>query len=107
MIRHEERIEHKYDKEKFLARLDRIIEKWDEILEIINAEIPTEEELDSLLRRIGAPRTMADIGIPDDNIGEVFEATRDIRDKYVLSRLIFDLGLTEEAKNIILNKKMG
>ena len=107
MIRHEERIEHKYDKEKFLARLDRIIEKWDEILEIINAEIPTEEELDSLLRRIGAPRTMADIGIPDDNIGEVFEATRDIRDKYVLSRLIFDLGLTEEAKNIILNKKTG
>lgn len=27
MIRHEERIEHKYDKENFLARLDRIIEK--------------------------------------------------------------------------------
>ena len=107
MIRHEERIEHKYDKEKFLARLDRIIEKWDEILEIINAEIPTEEELDSLLLRIGAPRSMADIGIPDDNIGEVFEATRDIRDKYVLSRLIFDLGLTDEAKNIILNKKTG
>ena len=103
MIRHEERIERKYDKEKFLARLDRIIDKWNEILDIINTEIPTEEELNSLLHRIGAPRSMADIGIPDDNIGEVFEATRDIRDKYVLSRLIFDLGLTAETKNILLN----
>ena len=46
---------------------------------------------------------MADIGIPEDNIGDIFEATKDIRDKYVLSRLIFDLGLTEEAKNILLN----
>ena len=101
MIRHEERIEHKYDKEKFLARLDRIIDKWNEILDIINTEIPTEEELNSLLHRIGAPRSMADIGIDDGNIGEVFEATRDIRDKYVLSRLIFDLGLTDEAKNIL------
>ena len=101
MIRHEERIEHKYDKEKFLTRLDRIIEKWDEILDIINTEIPTEEELDSLLYRIGAPRSTAEIGIPDDNIGEIFEATRDIRDKYVLSRLIFDLGLTDEAKILL------
>lgn len=107
MIRHEERIEHKYDKEKFLTRLDRIIEKWDEILDVINTEIPTEDALTSLLCRIGAPSSMADIGIPDGNIGEVFEATRDIRDKYVLSRLIFDLGLTEEAKNILLNLKTG
>lgn len=101
MIRHEERIEHKYDKAKFLARLDRIIEKWDEILDVINTEIPTEKELNSLLARIGAPSSMADIGIDDGNIGEVFEATRDIRDKYVLSRLIFDLGLTDEAKNLL------
>ena len=104
MIRHEEHIERKYDKEKFLARLDRIIDKWDEILDIINTEIPTEEELNSLLHRIGAPRSMADIGISDDNVGEVFEATRDIRDKYVLSRLIFDLGLTEEATAILKSK---
>ena len=97
MIRNEERIEHKYDQERFLARLDRILEKWDEILDVINAEIPTEKELISLLSRIGAPLTMREIGIPDGNIGEVFEATRDIRDKYVLSRLIFDLGITAEA----------
>lgn len=73
------------------ARLDRIIEKWDEILEIIGTDIPTEKELVSLLESIGAPSTPAAIGIDCGNIGEVFEATRDIRDKYVLSRLIFDL----------------
>ena len=100
MIRHEERTEHKYDRDRFITRLDRIIEKWDDILEVINT-IPTEKELTSLLRGIGSPTNVSELGIPTDNIGEVFEATRDIRDKYVLSRLIFDLGLTNEAKSLL------
>ena len=101
MIRNEEQIEHKYAREKFVARLDRIIEHWDEIQEIIRTEIPTESELSALLDRLGAPKSASDIGISDENLGEVFEATRDIRDKYVLSRLVFDLGLTGDVKQLI------
>lgn len=104
MIMLEEEFEHKYNAEKCIARLDRIIEKWDEILEIIKS-IPTEKELISLLDSIGAPTSLSHIGIDSGNIGDVFEATRDIRDKYVLSRLIFDLGLTQEAKNILTAKE--
>ena len=105
MIRNEEQKEHKYDRAKFIARLDRIIEHWDEIKEIINSEVPTASELSALLDKLGAPKTVADIGISDNNLGEVFEATRDIRDKYVLSRLVFDLGLTEEVKQLLCDKK--
>ena len=104
MIMLEEEFEHKYDCDKFIARIDRIIEKWDEILEIIKS-IPTERELISLLDSIGSPSSLSHIGIDDGNIGDVFEATRDIRDKYVLSRLIFDLGLTNEAKKILTEKE--
>ena len=101
MICNEEQKEHKYDRAKFIARLDRIIEHWDEIKEIINSEVPTASELSALLGKLGAPKTVADIGISDNNLGEVFEATRDIRDKYVLSRLVFDLGLTGDVKQLI------
>ena len=101
MIILEEEFEHKYNAERCVERLDRIIEKWDEILEIINTEIPTESEITSLLESIGAPSTLSDICINDVDPAEVFEATRDIRDKYVLSRLVFDLGLTENAKKLL------
>ncbi len=101
MIMLEEEVEHKYNIDRCVARLDRIIEKWDKILEIINTEIPTEKELVSLLESIGAPKSVADIGISSNNLGEVFEATRDIRDKYVLSRLVFDLGITDKAKELL------
>ena len=101
MIRHEERVEHKYDKKKTMERIDRIIDHWDEILSIIEEEIPTEAYLKALLERLESPVTVKDLGIPDGNIGDVFEATRDIRDKYVLSRLIFDLGITKEVKSLL------
>lgn len=104
MIRNEEQFEHKYAREKFVARLDRIIEHWDEIQEIIRTEIPTEKKLSALLDRLGTPKSASDIGISDENLGEVFEATRDIRDKYVLSRLVFDLGITEKIKSLISHK---
>ena len=105
MIILEEKFEHKYNTDSCVSRLDRIIEKWDDILEVINTEIPRESEIIALLNRIGAPIRTKDIGIPDGNIGEVFEATRDIRKKYVLSHLIFDLGLTKEAKNLLTAKE--
>lgn len=99
MIMLEEEFEHKYNTEKCISRLDRIINKWDEILNIINSDIPRECEIIALLRRIGAPVTLSEIGIPDDDLCEIFEATRDIRDKYTASRLVFDLGLTEKIKD--------
>ena len=35
-------------------------------------------------------------GIFPDSLPVTFKATKDIRDKYVLSRLAFDLGVLEE-----------
>jgi glycerol-1-phosphate dehydrogenase [NAD(P)+] len=84
--------EGKYDKEKHEKRLDVILSKWDEILSIINT-LPSEAEIVSVLERLGAPKTVEDIGMDSDILPVTFEATKDIRDKYVLSRMYWDLGL--------------
>ena len=97
MIALEER-ERKYSPDTFPRRIERIIEVWDQILKAIGEELPVQSEILTLLRKLGAPTTPAELGIDPATLPEVFEATRDIRDKYVLSRLIFDLGLTEEIK---------
>ncbi len=88
--------EGKYDKEKHASRLEKILAHWDEILAILDEELPASDEISALLDKLGAPKTASDIGLSEDIIPPTFMATRDIRDKYVLSRLAFDLGVTEE-----------
>ena len=84
--------EHKYDRERHAKRLDVILEHWSELLEIMNT-LPSEAEIVSILDRIGAPKTVEEIGISEEIVPLTFEATKDIRDKYVLSRLYWDLGM--------------
>ena len=93
MIALEEK-EQKYNKESHMERLDVILSHWDEILQIIDEELPSSAELEKLFDRIGAPKTAREIGVEEAILPLTFEATKDIRDKYVLSRLCWDLGVT-------------
>ncbi len=88
----------KYDVGKHSVRLDVIIENWDRILDVINSKIPTADEISALLEIIEAPRSSSEFGIPEEELSAVFAATKDIRDKYVASRLAFDLGIIDEIK---------
>ncbi len=86
----------KYDPARHARRLERILERWQEIQQVIREEIPTASEIEALLDGIAAPKTCAAFGIPEAELPMTFAATKDIRDKYVLSRLCFDLGILEE-----------
>jgi ATP-dependent helicase/nuclease subunit B len=55
-------------------------------------------ELERLLKAIGAPCSVEEIGLSADILRPTFEATKDIRDKYVLSRLCWDLGILEDIQ---------
>ena len=43
-------------------------------------------------------KTPEEIELGDTDLATTFKATKDIRDKYVLSRLAWDLGIIEEIK---------
>lgn len=89
--------EGKYNVEKHAKRLDIILEKWDKLCGIIREEIPLQQEIEGILDKIGAPKTTEEIGI-DCDLTTTLKATKDIRDKYVLSRLLWDLGIIEEYR---------
>ena len=95
MIALEEK-EKKYDKEAHKLRLERIINNWDVILRIIDEELPAAKELEELLSRIEAPKSLDAIGVDPELLPLIFAATKDIRDKYVLSRLAWDLGILDQ-----------
>ena len=88
--------EKKYDKAAHAERLEVILQNWDAILKILDEELPAAEELETLLDRLEAPKSLSEIGTPNEMLPVIFKATKDIRDKYVLSRLAWDLGILEE-----------
>jgi len=92
--------ERKYDTVLHAGRLDRIINNWDAILEIAAQEIPAQETLGNLYSRVGLPGTLADIGEDESLLPTILRCTKDIRDKYVLSRLAWDLGMEAELFDI-------
>lgn len=90
-----EKTEKKYDRARHSLRLERILANWERILEIAEEELPSREELDRILESIQAPKALAQIGIPEEQTPMMVRCTKDIRDKYVLSRLLWDLGLLD------------
>ena len=91
-----EKKENKYSFENHGKRIDSIIKNFDGIKKIVSQEIPSGKTLEKLLDSVSCPKTPKEIGIESSTIPETFAATKDIRDKYILSRLVFDLGLTDE-----------
>ncbi len=90
-----DRKEQKYDKQKHAARLEKLLTHWSDIQDII-FHLPTAKEMEDLLHRIEAPAQMEDIGLSHDILPLTLKAAGDIRDKYVLTRLLWDLGLQDK-----------
>ena len=100
MIAQETR-ERKYDKSTHSDRFAIIAENWNAILQILEEELPSYERLQNILDTIGISGDLQTIGV-DSNIAKLtFKATKDIRDKYVLSRLAWDLGILEDLCELL------
>ena len=86
----------KNDPARHAARLEKLIDHWDEILKIIDEELPDYDALHSLMAATGMPMTPADLGISLEDTVDAFIGSRDIRDKYLSCSFLWDLGLTDE-----------
>lgn len=94
MVANEAR-EHKYDKDLHRARLERIIEHWDEIQDVIRG-LPLPSEIVPKLQAIGLPVSFAELGFSPEETRNAILFSKDVRDKYIGSRLMWDLGILEE-----------
>ena len=97
-----EKKEGKYRKDSHPARFRIIAENWDTILRIMEEELPSSQEIKTVLNTIGIPTDLSAIGVDRACARTSFMATKDIRDKYVLSRLAWDLGILDD-----LSEQMG
>ena len=96
-----EKKEQKYDTAGHARRLECILENWEKILKIMEEELPSAGYLDEILHAMGAPMTLSELGTDEALLPVIFRATKDIRDKYVLSRLCWDLGILDEIAGTV------
>jgi glycerol-1-phosphate dehydrogenase [NAD(P)+] len=99
----QEKKEGKYDVKKHAVRLDKIIENWDKILKIMDEETPSYAQITDVLKSIGAPINASELGKENEEIAKTLTFSKDIRDKYVASRILWDLGITNEAIRDLYN----
>ncbi|HHX21518.1 MAG TPA: sn-glycerol-1-phosphate dehydrogenase, partial [Clostridiales bacterium] len=64
---------------------------------IMQEELPDADELLALSKAVGMPTTPQQLGISLEDVHNAFLASRDIRDKYLTSSVLWDLGLLYET----------
>jgi len=80
-----------------MEHLDRIEKHWGEIRQIIREELPSRDSVYALMKRCGMPLTPEDLGLSRKDTVDALLGSREIRDKYLTSSLLWDLGLLDET----------
>lgn len=89
---------HKNDPAKHKARLDNTLAHWDEIRKIIAEELPPAVDMEKLMQGLNMPMLPKDIGVSNADAYAALIGSRDVRDKYLTSSLLWDLGLLHEMR---------
>ena len=88
--------EGRNDPEKHARRVQLICDNWDKIQQIIKEEMPPFEDIMKIMTCCGMPIRPAELGVNDDDVRDALRASRDIRNKYLSSTMLWDLGLLYE-----------
>ncbi len=92
---------HKNDMENLVRRLHAIQQHWPEILEAARQELPASEDLLALMRRLRMPALPQDLGLSPQDVSKALIGSRDIRDKYLISSLLWDLGKLDDCAKML------
>lgn len=86
---------HKNDPVARKRRMEILLTHWEEIQRIMDEELPPVQEIIALMAKVGMPIHPAEIDENEQDTYDAFLRSRDIRDKYLTSSLLWDLGLLE------------
>jgi len=90
---------------KALGRVCNLEVFWSEIREtLLGMELPGPEEVRAPLVAAGAPHTLEALGLPREDALRALRIARDIRDRYTILDLAFDLGVFPPAIEEVLDQ---
>lgn len=80
------------DKETLRARLQNLVDQWDLIMEETGATLRTRASLEEELRSANCPVRFSDLGIGRDRARRAISHSKDIRNRYTILHLAWELG---------------
>lgn len=96
LIDTEKSVWHKNEPSEHKKRMDILLANWDTVMKIADEELPPTDEIIALMEKQGMPIRPADIDESEQDTYDAFVASRDIRDKYLTSSMLWDIGLLED-----------
>lgn len=85
-----------------LARIDAIEEHWDEIVKLMDDNMPTADRMIEILKSLEAPYYPAQIGFDSERLYNALVYAKETRARYTMLSMMADLGVTEElAKKVV------
>lgn len=93
------------DKEGLRSQLSAVVAAWPVLKEKMRAQIYSHNQIQDMLRKAGAPYESEMIGISKERLKSTFEGIPYMRSRYSSIDLILSLGLMEEVKAYIFNRK--
>ncbi|NLD52053.1 MAG: sn-glycerol-1-phosphate dehydrogenase [Clostridiales bacterium] len=91
------RAEGRNDSQAHARRLDILLARWPDILRIAEEELPSHADIHRLMASLRMPMTPRDIGFSQQDTADALLGARDIRNKYLTSSMLWDLGLLYEV----------
>lgn len=79
-----------------MRRFALLQEKWKQVQQIIAEELPSLDFIQELMEKAQMPMLPKDLGWTNQDVSDAFVLSRNTRDKYLTSSLLWDLGRLED-----------
>lgn len=84
------------DPEKRCRHCDTLLANWDKVTAIMDEELPPYDVIYNAMKSLGMPMYPSDIDLPVQDAVDAFVGSRSVRNKYLTSTMLWELGLTED-----------
>ena len=76
-------------------RLTVMEEKWPEIRDLIEKEIPSHREMEKMMASLGEPVNPRQIGISSELVRDAVILAKEVRNRFTILQVLWDLGLLD------------
>ena len=85
-----------------LKRIDAMEEHWEEIKALLN-ELPSSEKIEGILRSLDSPCGPDEIGVDRELLKNTFLYCKEVRARYTILQMVWDLGLLDELSDQVID----
>lgn len=78
------------------SRLQKVVDEWDDIRSAVRATLRTRQQIEDELASCGAPIRFSQLGVERDRAWRAIVHSKDIRNRYTILHLAWELGTLEE-----------